>query len=75
MIKTRDPHLTPEQIRCIRVQPGETLHCAVNLGGLPPTRAKEFLDHVRSYLLSHLPDGTNLLVTSDQVSFTVIQQP
>jgi hypothetical protein len=73
LIKTRELFLTPEQIKSIRVRPGETLHCAVNLGGLPPSKAKNVLDEIRNYLSSHLPAGTNLLVTSDQISFTVIQ--
>ena len=73
MIKSRTPSLTVDQIRCIRVQPGETLHCAVNIDGLPTDKTKDFLEHVRSYLLSNLPAGMNLLVTTDKVTFTVIQ--
>lgn len=73
MITSRSRGLTPDQIRSIQVQPGETLHVAVKLGNLPPKQAAAYLDQVRNYLLSVFPAGTNLLVTSDQISFTVIQ--
>ena len=73
MIKTRSASITPDQIRSIRVQPGEVLHCSVDVGDLQVNQAAKLINLTRGYLLELLPEGTKLLVTSDKVSFTVIQ--
>lgn len=75
MIQTRSSGITPEQIRCIRVQPDETLLVQVAVGTMPPSRIHEYLENVRKYLLSSLPEDTRLIVTTDQITFSVVSQP
>jgi hypothetical protein len=51
-------------------QPGDTLLVEVDVGNLPPIRAKQYLDEVRGGLKKLLPSVTLILAAKDRISVT-----
>ena len=71
-IKTREDKIIEiDTIERIDILPGEKLLVSIDIGFLPPARAREFMDKVREKLQPSFPDN-EVLVVSNKVKFSVI---
>lgn len=75
-IKSRDTNgnekiVEIDSIRRMNINPGEKILIQVDVGNLPPTRAKQFMDDVRQYFENQFPQNT-IIVTPTSLIITVM---